>query len=68
MRRVTKIDLLNRIRMIRALFGSLDLDVSRYTDEAIAEAFLAVAPVLDASWPKDGQVRAVYRHLIGKSA
>ncbi len=68
MRRISKVDLLDRIRMIRALFGSLDLDVSPYTDEAIAEAFLAVAPVLDASWPRDEQVRAAYRHLIGESA
>ncbi len=68
MQPIPKGHLLDRIRMIRALFRSLDLDVSAYTDEAIAEAFIAIAPILDASWPSDDQVQAAYRYLHSKPA
>jgi len=49
--------------IIRTLFGLLDLNVSPYSDDDIADAMLTVCPTPNADWPTDAQLEAVVAQL-----
>ena len=58
-----KADLAPILPEIRALFGTLGLDIAGYDDAALAEAVLAVCPVVDVGWPSDDHVKRVFQRL-----
>jgi hypothetical protein len=51
------------MRLMRRLFELLHLDVTAFSDEAIADAVLHVCPMMDEGWPTDAQLLAVFAHL-----
>ncbi len=55
--------LLKHVAFLRTLFRTLDLDVTRYGDETIVDAVLAVSSVLDDTWPSDEQLHEAFRRL-----
>jgi len=61
--RLKKADLLRAMPYLRNLFRLHGYDVTRYPDEAIANAVLHVCPVVTSSWPTDAQLRAVVERL-----
>jgi hypothetical protein len=63
MHQLRKKDLLRSMVYLRSLFRLLDLDVSPYSDEVIANAILAVCPTVDSTWPSDEQLQAVLQRL-----
>ena len=60
---VNRSDLLKAMSYLRNLFRLHELDVTDYSDEAIAEAILQVCPVVTGPWPTDRQLKAVCRRL-----
>jgi len=51
------------LAFLRHLFRLEQLDVSRFTDEEITAAVLAICPIYSDAWPTDEQLRAVHQRL-----
>ena len=58
-----KADLAPILPELRALFGTLGLDIAGHDDDALAGAVLAVCPLVDVGWPSDDQLKRVFQHL-----
>jgi hypothetical protein len=61
--RVTKLDLMKTMPTLRNLFRLRGFDVSRYTDEQIANAMLAACPESHSAWPTDEELGRAFRVL-----
>ncbi len=48
---------------VRALFATVGLDVTRYDDDALTTAVLAVCPLVDEGWPTDDDLKRIVQYL-----
>lgn len=64
---VSRKHLLDNMKPLRHLFALTGLDVTLYSDAAIADAVHAICPEFGDGWPSDDDLRATHARLVARA-